>query len=120
MDTEWYELDETTRQAVCSTALLGLPLPRLQLTWVRVDDYNWYVRYDFLIPVKEHDCRDDDKNGFHLARMGGTKVGTEHEPDKRGELDTPFRDGAHAKWDSDRLGIPAFVVYGEKFKRIES
>lgn len=104
-----------------------LPLPRLQLTWEKIDDHDWLVRYELIMPVDRYDIRDgedagaDGRKGYIAAKMsGGTKVGRgSRSPIERdGVLDAPFRDGAHAQWDAITLGIPAFVVYGDTYRRL--
>lgn len=101
---------------------LGLPLPRLQLTWQKLDTFDWECHYELLIPVREHDIRNESNRGYIPVPIGKTNVHTGHERGpvmQDGTLDAPFRDGAHAKWDSDRLGgMPIFVVYGELHRRL--
>ena len=118
--------------------LKDLPLPRLQLTWEHAGESEWHCNYDLLIPLAKYDIRNNGPEpdyevgggpGYTKARIGQTKVTSIHGPIKpeyeggqcTGEtyLDTPFRDGAHAAWDSFTLGIPAFVVYEERVKAIE-
>jgi hypothetical protein len=102
---------------------LGLPLPRLQLTWEKIeppeDGYNWLCKYEILIPLPKHDIRNERKWGFYAASIGGTRRGGERPPDSYGKLDTPFRDGAHVRWDALHLGMPAYVVYEDKYRRID-
>jgi hypothetical protein len=48
------------------------------------------------------------------ADLGYTFVdgyGPEGPVTSNGVVDTPFRDGCHAGWDSDALNIPAYAVY---------
>lgn len=118
--------------------LKDLPLPRLQLTWEHVNGDAWRCNYDLFIPIAKHDIRNNGPApdyeigagpGYKAARIGQTEVISRRGPIKpdyrdghpNGEtyLDAPFRDGAHAAWDSFALGIPAFVVYGERVKAIE-
>jgi hypothetical protein len=99
---------------------LGLPLPRLQLTWIKTGDETYLVRYDMLIPVGKYDIRNEAfESGFCIAPISSTKVTSSSGPIRCGKVDKPFRDGAHANWDSDRLGIPAFAVYEDEYVKCE-
>lgn len=118
--------------------LKDLPLPRLQLTWEHIGGREWRCNYDLLVPVAKYDVRNNGPEpdfeiaagpGYTKAHFGHTTVTRSSGPIKpdyengkpNGEtyLDTPFRDGAHAKWDSFALGVPAFVVYEDRVKAIE-
>lgn len=102
---------------------MKLPLPRLQITWERVgQSCDYEVSYDLLVPIDEYDIRNEKKLGYlKLPMSGGTKVNSSRGPILQdGVLDAPFRDGAHAGWDSVALGVPAFVVYGDVARRIGS
>lgn len=103
-----------------------LPLPRLQLTWKQTDAREWNCSYDFLIPISGGDIRNDGPEGevnggpgFVAAHIGDTTCTRSRHPFDGSALDTPFRDGAHAMWDSARLGVPAFVVCDERAQFIE-
>ena len=118
--------------------LKNLPLPRIQLTWEHVEGNEWRCNYDLLIPIAKNDIRNNGPApdyevgggpGYTAARVGQTKVTSMQGPIKpeyengrctgKSYLDAPFRDGAHAAWDSFSLGIPAFVVYEDRVKAIE-
>lgn len=102
---------------------MKLPLPRLQITWERVGtSCDYQVSYELFVPLDEHDIRNEEKLGYlKVPLSGGTKVNSSHGPILQdGVLDTPFRDGVHAGWDSVALGVPAFVVYGDTVRRIGS
>jgi hypothetical protein len=112
--------------------LKDLPLPRLQLTWrpTPKDEYSWACDYELLVPLSKFDIRNNGKRGkvgggpgYIKASIGGTRAGynggrgpltsvadPSYTSGTRFELDTPFRDGSHAAWDSFRLGFPAYVV----------
>lgn len=118
--------DTPTRQ---DRKLKQLPLPRLQLTWREAPDdpeYEWACDYELLVPVSRLDIRNNGKRGkigggpgYIKASLGGTRTSGRGPLARRAidpshpdvpVLDTPFRDGAHAAWDSFRLGFPAYVV----------
>ena len=98
---------------------LDLPAPRLQLRWQRqptsdvewMGEPTWLCRYELIIPLREHDIRrerdDQPKRPFHRALISTTKsTGRGDGPDY-----APFRDGAHARWDSKALdGLPVYVI----------
>lgn len=51
--------------------------------------------------------------GVLRTALGGTRRGGDGEPVYQdGKIDTPFRDGAHAQWDGEALGLKVFAVYG--------
>lgn len=106
-----------------------LPAPRLQFRWVANPDagsrHEWLCYYELVLPLHEHDIRrelyDDDGeqtgeiNELVIALGGPTKRGSNHEPCRnmagRKFFDDPYRDGAHAKWDSEALGgLPIFAI----------
>lgn len=117
-------------------------MPRLELRWKKVD--GWAVarcNYSLILPIEELDIRNRGRQGKkgarfkrihigHTTRTSGSyrpdeelspirqhPVRTEPEtypPERVWTVDTPFRDGAHAKWDAERLGLPAYAVCGDK------
>ena len=118
MNAKAEEIDPKDEPAPCWSEL-GLPLPRLQLTWEQTaNPEKWLCKYEMLMPLPKWDIRNERKWGFYAASLGGTEVGRQGPPDRWGKLDTPFRDGAHVLWDAIHLGMPEFVVYGEKYRRL--
>jgi len=109
--------------------IMGLPLPRLELRWVKIGE-TWNEReciYEMVMPLQELDVRREDKNGKQVRsvlriEMGRTKVtgGTEnaHPPIRDGKVDAPFRDGAHAQWDADVLNMTVWATCEESFSRL--
>jgi hypothetical protein len=123
----------------------GLPLPRLQITWVKhpQNPEIWFAIYEIIIPSTPLDVRVTDTpkerelppdgeplwKGGHLwsddrniyIRMSITRVttGARDMPFTSGELDLPFRDGAHIAWDAFSLNMRAFIVYGMHAQEIE-
>lgn len=88
---------------------LGLDIRRawIELRWEEKheDGYDWYCHYELIVPLL-------DGRTMRTA-LGGTKRGGEKPPIwEEGVVDTPFRDGVHAKWDSRALGLKAWAVYG--------
>lgn len=120
-----------------------LPTPRLQLRWeanpaYRTGEpgsqYRWACNYELVLPLDKYDVRAEVwKNGRELKRKLKELVvpikppslrGSELEPctgmDGSRFYDDPFRDGAHAYWDSKHLGNPPIYVIapdGMAFKR---
>lgn len=89
---------------------LGVEYATLELRWTQTggSEWSWYCSYDLVVPVIE--------GGLIRAQLGGTRVGGERSPIRTDEagmisVDTPFRDGAHALWDAEALGVKAFAVY---------
>jgi hypothetical protein len=91
-----------------------LPLPRLQLSWERLEGlehgFSYVCFYELAIPLQEADIRNEAKDGkigggvgFMRAYIGATMGDL--------PLGTPFRAGAHIKWDSESLGgLPMFLI----------
>lgn len=103
------------------------PCPRLEFYWVRTGK-TWYNReciYSLVLPLGGHDTRRQDENGRCIRtelklEIGSTYVsGGDGNPpiDANGLVDTPFRDGAHAKWDREAIGadLPIVAVCGDVF-----
>lgn len=100
-----------------ATEKLGLPCPRLQLTWMNRDG-KWNLKeclYTIVIPLRDLDLRAEDANGNFVhhelhADIGDTLCEGRGKPIHNGEVDAPFRDGAHALWDSEVLHLPVYCV----------
>lgn len=93
---------------------LGLPLPRLQLTWQKSDEANeWFCHYELLVPAPNWDIRNEAERGYIPIPINTTKVGTSRTPAQPdGKLSTPFRDGVHVANDAAALKLRAYVVWG--------
>ena len=108
-----------------------LPAPRLQLRWKESTHagYQWQCHYELVILLDKYDVRREIyKNGRELKKqlprefaipMKGPSLrntSSKFPPCTSGDgkqryEDTPYRDGAHAKWDAIQLGdLPIFVV----------
>lgn len=80
-----------------------LPVPRLELYWDRINDYE--RRCDYLL-VHKHFLDD-----IVATPLGQTIVRGGSDSFFRGDkLDTPFRDGAHAYHDAEHLGLSLYVT----------
>ena len=104
-----------------------LPAPRLELRWQEpsgtVDTAfgNATIEcvYLLIMPLREHDIRREDDNGNKVRseeeiEMGKTySTGTLARKVFDDRIDAPFRDGAHANWDSSVLGLPVYAVVGD-------
>ena len=105
-----------------------LPAPRLELHWRKTGE-TWETRecaYGIVLPLQEHDIRRESEGGTEVNERfveisrtkcsGGTRwLFTEADENGKPHIDTPFRDSAHAKWDSEALGgLPIFAVFEGK------
>lgn len=89
---------------------LGLDVKnaRLQLSWERQPEdkeWPWLCKYELIVPLTA--------GGEIRTSLGGTRVGSTRPTMvyEDGKIDTPFRDGAHARWDSEALGnLPVIVA----------
>lgn len=115
----------------------NLPAPRLQLRWTKYNDGNttnqYQCHYELVLPLRKHDIRREvyDDSGVMTGKTDEfvvtmkpptTRRGTTTEPCRlRGGTpfcDEPYRDGAHAQWDSHALGgLPVYVLdlHGQAF-----
>jgi hypothetical protein len=100
---------------------MELPAPRLQLRWRKptkrelarlsaghMGDKKWTCDYELVLPLGENDMRRKKNRPEMIIRLSRTfmSTGSEGTP-----TDAPFRDGAHARWDSEALGgLPVYVV----------
>ncbi len=99
-----------------------LPAPRLQLRWAQHTGqhrYEWECHYELVLPLRGTDIRRDVwKDGEEVGEVEELAVPIK-EPTLRGSngtpctaqdgtryCDTPYRDGAHARWDAEVLGNP--------------
>lgn len=129
-----------TQMARYAEKWAGLPMPRLQLRWapkpVPKREYRteqaqsdrmcklmgyapqpqvkWDCFYELILPVDKYDIRNEHYDvGFIIIPISWCRRGSSREntPCQHGVTDTPFRDGAHAYWDSKELNwLPIFVV----------
>lgn len=117
-------------KAIGRTERLKLPCPRLQLTWATTDG-EWRYRvciYTMVIPLQKYDIRSEGKDGkcgVHKechAILGLTRsdCGEPVNPAREGIVDTPYRDGAHARFDSQAFGgLPIYAVCEKTVTKIE-
>jgi len=108
----------------------NIPCPRLEFRWTKTGE-DWLKRictYSLVIPLSKYDMRREDEDGIRVSEefaleIGSTQVdgGDGSVPIDNGEVDTPFRDGAHARWDRKALGghIPIVAVCGNEWSLVE-
>ena len=91
----------------------ALPAPRLQFRWVPCEKpgFDWTCVYELVLPLREYDIRREREDGdvAELAlEIAKTNVGTLNKCPN----DSPYRDGAHARWDNEALGghLPIIVI----------
>jgi len=117
-----------------------LPLPRLQLRWSdkpvskretanddresrklskrlglpHYEEQKWDCFYELILPVDRYDIRNEHYEvGFIIVPISWVRRGNtgKNPPCEWSPTDTPYRDGAHAYWDSKALNwLPIFVV----------
>lgn len=109
-----------------------LPCPRFEFRWSKIGE-TWEHRecvYSLVFPLREHDIRREDEDGNEVrdewtCEIGRTKVtgGRGNPPiGSDGEIDVPFRDGAHVWWDGDALGLgrlPIIAVCGDQWSDVD-
>jgi hypothetical protein len=93
-----------------------MPSPRLELRWEKTGE-TWEQRecaYNIVLPLRDTDIRCEDERGVKVRatltlEIGRTRVegGFKYlfQPNEKDgdQIDTPYRDGAHARWDSAAL-----------------
>ncbi len=92
-------------------------MARLQLRWTPDGDTkdSWMCFYELLLPLDKHDIRREGADGEKVRdcmvwEICKTRVGRTTVPCAKG-FEAPFRDGAHAHWDSQKLrGIPIVCI----------
>lgn len=99
-----------------------MPAPRLELRWVDTpkDDRGYSVCcvYSLVLALDEHDIRAERDDGPDVrefkVELGKTLSDGQAARRYRAahdEVDAPFRDGAHANWDTKQLGnLPVYAV----------
>lgn len=125
-------MNDVTRPTLLDST--QLPVPRLELRWDADDappegypQGTRACRYLIVLPLKPWDIRREDENCVQVRdvlekelgctiRSGGDSRLVWHDSNT---VDTPFRDGQHAAWDSFTLNIPAYAVSGEYAMLIE-
>ena len=111
---------------------LDLPCPRLQFKWIK-DGATWSKAkciYSLVLPLDEDDIRAENEDGKRVRdeleiKIGTTEVtryGTPSPPIySDGVVETPYRDGTHARLDNASLGgnLPVIAICGDVFTVIE-
>lgn len=118
-------------------------IARLELTWTKDDDSGerWTCNYDMVLPLGEVDCRGTfdqkparkrpklhrmvwlDRDNCKRIPLGRTTTNGSRRTTRlwpNGEIETPFRDGAHIQWDSEQLGLRKFVIFGDEIREMIS
>ncbi len=120
------ELETKNSNALaCPVDTLVMPCPRLEFRWLMTGD-SWSERecvYSLVIPLREFDIRRENEDGESVftekfIEIGRTDVrGYRAGPPiyEDGTIYTPFRDGAHARFDNEALGghLPIVAVCGD-------
>lgn len=104
----------------------SLPAPRFEFNWRKIDDYNFECDYSLVIPLGKYDVRREKNDEMYYEEderkvtINTTTIntGAEDYPYFGGDLDTPFRDGAHVQWDKKNMNVdyPIYIVYGNDYK----
>jgi len=97
----------------------------LRLRWT-LGEADFVCFYELVLALNEHDCRREQEPGprggrrpdlpHKVVELGETRRSAGRDPcvtypDPHLMFDTPYRDGAHAKWDAPKLGwLPVYVV----------
>lgn len=108
-----------------------LPAPRLQLRWAPSTlkrGYQWECHYELVLKLDKWDIRAEVYKGDRLLKKRLAELvvpmkepsvrgsSSEYPPCTSGDgklryCDTPYRDGAHAKWDSLQVGnLPIYCI----------
>lgn len=118
-------IEEKRAVALAESQKLNLPAPRLQLTWFDTSG-DWMesaCAYSIVIPLGRLDIRAEDGDGIrgvHKETHGILGMTLSSGGPGKPRTDAPFRDSAHALWDSRALGsIPIYVVCGNAYRRLE-
>ena len=113
---------ETSQDSALKFPAENLPTPRLELAWEHIEDNDYRFEYVLVIRLRDYDIRipKGHEGCEHRVPMspGGTAI-RGRAPDYYEVIDTPFRDGAHARWDSQHLsGLPIFATFNGIASRI--
>jgi hypothetical protein len=112
----WRSKNMTTIYRPKSEVFAKLPSPRLQFVWMFNPDegMEYACRYELVFDLKEGDGRGKyDELTECVVTLGVTRRGGACPWDNQIglESETPFRDGAHARWDSATFGgLPVYVI----------
>lgn len=95
-----------------------LPAPRMEFQWKNISG-DWQqaeCAYGIVIPLREYDIRRTKEQGMtgpaeiFVEISTIERTGSGRPPIWGGVVETPFRDGAHAQWDSAALGgLPIYA-----------
>lgn len=99
-----------------------MPAPRLELLWDK-EVGERTCTYSLVIPLKKGDIRRENSNGKDVRNILKLKIGKTRVSGgvsiQDGVVETPFRDGAHALWDSKALKLPIYAVCGDTFTLVK-
>lgn len=114
-DQQWEALQKQYREGQKPTRLeeSDLPVPRMQMTLSFLDDTQEAKLYTYGL-VTRHFLGHLEFRTFSYTRILGNP------PRADRPLDTPLRDGAHIKHEAAQLGIPAYIICGDRVEKIDS
>lgn len=93
-----------------------LPVPRLELVFERIDDFQFVWRYNLVYRhLLDHNVRVPLGK---TAISGGFRKPNETIPMTGNLIDKPFRDGRHITHDAMTLDLPAFCVAGSRVEKL--
>ena len=97
--------------------------PRLELLWDKQEGTR-ICTYSLVLPLRKGDIRRENSRGKDVRdvlklKVGKTRVEGGVSVREDGTVDTPFRDGVHALWDSRRLKLPIYAVCGGSYTLIK-
>lgn len=124
------------------TAIDSMPREaRLQFECVKTGTENYQVDYELVLPLDKVDCRGTfnhkarktrpkshrhiwlDSDNCMRIPLGRTKVGSSNPiypfSPQCGTIDLPFRDGAHAGWDNQKLNLKLYYLVSGKTYLLE-
>lgn len=113
-DQQWEAIQKRYREGQKPTRLeeSDLPVPRMQMTISFLDDSQEEKLYTYGI-VTRHFLGHLEFRTFSYTRAKGCS------PRADRPLDTPLRDGAHIKHEAAQLGIPAYIICGDRVEQID-
>lgn len=91
-----------------------LSVPRLEVRWTSIDDDHYHLLATYSL-VRRHLL-----GHLVFVPLGATRVGgsMDHQPiQANGQLQLPFREGAHIHHDMKALNLPGYVVYYDPHHR---
>lgn len=101
----------------------GLPVPRLEIRWSKLDDWSWVAEYALVYRfflgevIRVPFSRTKQSGGWDDRELAESE--SPRSIVRNGVVETPFRDGAHIRHDMRALNLPGYAICRDVVTKLE-